>query len=100
MLREDFPTLRLTRCLLRGSPYANTWFPIETPVTTDRYIHLGKISHGCVTIGINEYKLDNPNYNPNDPSTIQTYANWTDVYDYLIRSRLDDEYIGTVEVIQ
>ncbi len=82
------------------SQFSKTWFHIETPKTLDRFIHVGGTSHGCATIGINSwekgYKIKNFDYS----NIKQTYENWTDLYYYLIFSRLDDKYVGEIEVVK
>ncbi len=83
---------------LEYSPFATTWFHIETPITIDRFVHVGAISHGCATIGTDKWKNDK--YDTSDPLTRKSYENWTKFYEYLITSRMDDLYIGEIEVIK
>lgn len=83
---------------LKFSPFATTWFHIETPITTDRFIHVGAISHGCATIGTDRWKNDK--YDTNDPLIRESFENWTKFYEYLIISRADDLYVGEIEVVK
>jgi hypothetical protein len=91
------------------SPYYRTWFRVLVSASSDRYVHLGVISHGCVTArpwltertdprvgGRSEDELGlpiPPAVGPKLPPTP-----WTDLYNYLIRSRQDDKTVGTVVV--
>lgn len=81
--------------------YETTWFPIETPVTTDRYIHVGSMSHGCSTIGVNRVissETEDPHFNFDTYS--KQFSEYTGLYEYLISSRKDDTYIGIIEVVK
>ncbi len=90
---------------LEFTNFATTWFPIEkSGGTLDRYVHVGSLSHGCATVGIN--KIRAKDFNPNDNtlnwvrSHSAKFTTWTDLYEYLIKSRLDDKHVGTIEVIK
>lgn len=67
------------RSLIYGN---DVWFPIEiNGVKTERFVHLGHISEGCVTV----YEIEK----------------WGAVYDYLIRRRLytnKSKYVATLLV--
>lgn len=60
----------------------DAWFPIEiNNIKTSRYIHVGHVSHGCVSV----YDI----------------SKWGEIYDYLILRRKDhskSKYIGTIIV--
>lgn len=61
--------------------YVGVWFPIEyKPTYNSNFIHVGNVSHGCITC----YQLDK----------------WNDLYAYLIRHRLDKDglYVGTLVI--
>jgi len=86
------------------SKYSMTWFPIKTPKTLDRFVHVGAISHGCATIGINQKKAKDFNPKEDRMKWLKLhrvkFETWTGVYEYLIKSRLDDKYVGEIEVIK
>jgi hypothetical protein len=63
-----------------GSRFAETWFRV-VPFNnnkSDFFLHFGRMSSGCITIN-----QDN---------------SWDDIYNYLIRSRIDRLNIGTVTI--
>lgn len=74
--RDAFPPGVITR--------NDIWFPIElegTDVNSSRYVHLGSVSHGCVTV----YEVEK----------------WNIVYDYLISHRMpgtEGKYVGQLTV--
>lgn len=64
-----------------GLKYDTVWFQIENAATNNsNFVHVGHISHGCVTV----YQLEM----------------WEAVYKYLISNRMDKDakYIGTVTI--
>lgn len=70
---------------LNGNCYGNdTWFPIEiNGIVTSRYVHIGHLSDGCVTV----YELEA----------------WSYIYDYLIKRRqgnVRSKYIADLIVEQ
>lgn len=101
---HDSPTLYSSY-----SAYYRTWFRILVSANSDRYVHLGVISHGCVTArpwvsersdprlaGRTDDELGlpiPPEIGPKLPPTP-----WTDLYNYLIGSRQDDTSVGKVIV--
>lgn len=66
----------------RGDPYVNrsqyakTWFLIGTG--RELYLHCGTRTDGCVTV--------------------TDFVAWNRIYDYLIRSRMNDQHIGRIRV--
>ena len=81
----DFPHI-MGEGYLSKTPYALTWFflghgnAIPGNSGTDRYLHTGTISAGCITV---------------EPS------GWTALYQYLIRCRRGDaKTVGTVTVVR
>jgi len=86
------------------SLYSTTWFPIDTPKTLNRYVHLGSLSHGCATIGINRIRAKDRNPKEEVLEWIRRlhkvkFTIWTDLCEYLMKSRLDNKYVGEIEVI-
>ena len=65
------------RPYLDRSKYARTWFRIAEQ--GDRYLHTGEVSAGCVTV--------------------DAVASWDDICRMLLRSRLDSQAVGTIEVL-
>ena len=59
----------------------DVWFPVGHTISTDRFIHVGHLSEGCITV--------------------HELAKWNAVYDYLISSREPGsmgKYVGKVMV--
>ena len=74
------------------TPYARSWFQIEDAYVGSkigRYLHPGKTSHSCITVG--ENNSSNPN---NAGGTNVDITNWTTLYEYLIGSRMNNKYVG------
>lgn len=67
----------LGRPYLDRAKFARTWFRIGD--TGDRYLHTGSVSAGCVTIG--------------------TVESWDKICEALLRSRLDSQAVGMLEVL-
>lgn len=92
--KTDPNTRRLHAAMsyLKYSPYSTTWFRLKDvsgkDTVLDRYIHLGQISHGCATIGISNMEGDNEGYDETATKTLNSYKNWTKVFNYLIKRRL------------
>ena len=99
--------------------FQNTWFLIMgngVGPKDGRYLHVGELSDGCVTV--RAFVLDPkattqpPNFTdwanvPDSnlggfgypyPPTPAPLASWTDIYNYLINSRLSDQSVGTLVV--
>jgi hypothetical protein len=68
---------------LNQTKYALVWFrvlPGGANTSTDRYLHTGADSAGCVTV--------------------QEVTQWTAIYNYLINRRKDDVAVGTIVVTE
>ncbi len=67
-----------------GSKAANVWFPLlkENGARTQRYIHFGTISQGCVTVKFPDHGDD-----------------WSLLVKKLLQSRIRNGVIGTLHVI-
>lgn len=93
--------------------YHKTWFRIGTSLSGSRYLHVGEISEGCVTVRAFQFDPQKPAPAgftdlptlPNGalglpyPATIAPLASWTDLYEYLINRRLSDLSVGTLTVL-
>lgn len=90
-----------------GDPYGplgSVWFKIETDATdvrsdnkqpvTDRYLHAGRVSHGCATIGRTRSAA-----NPLTPDEVG--ARWKPLCEYLLNCRLDggNSHVGVLHVV-
>ncbi len=68
---------------LSHSRYAKTWFFLghgNSRAGNDRYLHCGRVSAGCITVGPSE---------------------WSKLYEYLIRCRSNDgKTVGSVTVVR
>jgi len=78
---------------LSESLFATTWYVIDEPLYIDdpsteslneqgkknRYFHIGNGSAGCLTV--------------------RSKSRWTEIVDYVSKSRLDSQYVGYVEVL-
>lgn len=96
------------------TPFHKSWFRIGAS-TSDRFLHCGEISEGCVTV--RQFLFDpaaplKPGFQ-DLPSLLQKYPgfigfpmptrsapviSWTKIYEYLILSRLDDQSVGILVV--
>lgn len=87
----DYEHVRLGSGYLTTSPYATTWFPIAAPLTVDfpgtpydevgregRYFHMGRVSLGCMSV--------------------HPTAEWTRIARYVMKSRLDSQHVGHLEI--
>lgn len=91
-----------------NSIYYKTWFHIGHDPATDRYLHLGLISHGCATVrpfipNDNEPRLAgrrDAEIGIPVPNSKEATINWTDLYQYLINRRKgDSKSVGTITVV-
>lgn len=78
-----YPNLRLTKReykdeLRGGSRFATTWFPLfdNNKKITHYYLHLGKISHGCITVEFSFHGKD-----------------WSKIFLYLLSNRLPEGFL-------
>lgn len=69
------------------SSYATVWYRIGNE-SSSRYLHVGNVSAGCVTVG-------EKSSGGKDPDQKQ----WTDIYNYLKTRRDGSKYVGTIKVI-
>ena len=72
---------------LNLAKYSTVWFRIGA-ASSDRYLHVGNVSLGCVSVG--------------EKSTGGTDADkreWDKIYDYLIKRRSGTKYVGKIKVI-
>jgi hypothetical protein len=72
------------------SKYATVWFKIEGNDNLNRYLHVGSATAGCCTCGEAYTAM----------GTNDDRKRWTEVYDYLIKRRLDKgrTYVGKLIV--
>jgi len=61
-----------------GSKFARTWFPVVSDGKIQAYLHIGKVSKGCLTIILRENDI------------------WTNIYSKLISSRLNKKFLCIV----
>lgn len=66
------------------SKYATIWFRVGKE-SSERYIHVGNISEGCVTVGMGATDSDK--------------KKWDKIVDYLVRNRVGAKYAGKIKVI-
>ena len=96
--------------------FHKTWFRLGLDPMGDRFLHVGEISHGCVTVrpflpdvanlpeGFSDLaQVAGTPYEGEIGLPIPTGApaagSWTDLYNYLISSRADDQSVGTLLVL-
>lgn len=68
---------------LSDSRFATTWFRIASEAhdgVKDRFLHPGSVSLGC--------------------TTVTDVSMWTELYEYLIKSRSDTLHVGTIEIVE
>lgn len=71
---------------LGDAVYATVWFRIGNE-TSDRYLHVGRVSAGCVTVG------------ESDTGGSQSdRQKWDRIYNYLIKRRIGNKYVGKIKV--
>jgi hypothetical protein len=95
--------------------YHKTWFRIGLSLTGERYLHVGEISEGCVTVRAFLYDPgtgapggfpDLPRWAREAPGGIglpyppkmAPLASWNELYEYLIIRRASDQSVGTLIV--
>lgn len=100
----------------RYTDYHKTWFRLGLDPAGSRFIHVGEISDGCITVRafLFDPAVPGPNQPPGFddlprlprgvvglpyPTTSQPIAKWNDIYDYLIVSRENDQSVGKVVVV-
>jgi hypothetical protein len=97
----------------RYTDYHKTWFRLGTDPIGSRFLHVGEISEGCVTV--RAFVVDESKDQPTGfgglpklptgaiglpyPSKSPPIASWNDVYEYLIIRRFDDQSVGTLRVV-
>jgi hypothetical protein len=93
--------------------YHKTWFRIGIDLSGSRYLHVGEISEGCVTV--RAFQFDPAAAAPGGftdlpglpqgavglpyPASPASVGRWNDVYEYLIAARADDQSVGALEVV-
>jgi hypothetical protein len=91
------------------SNYYKTWFRIRSSRSSDRYLHLGVISHGCITARPWITDRTNPRLASRSDaelglpipivSTVKLIpVPWDELYRYLIGARNNAQAVGTVIV--
>jgi hypothetical protein len=61
---------------LAAGPYRKSWFGLDP--SGPNYLHPGRVSAGCLTV--------------------ETLGRWHQIYEYLMKGRDGDQYVGTVQV--
>lgn len=97
--------------------FHKTWFRLGLDPHGDRFLHVGEISHGCVTVRpfVPDFSGQQPPgfedlpgiaAGPSKgciglplPVTVAPVVSWTEIYDYLIRARAGDASVGTLTVL-
>jgi hypothetical protein len=97
--------------------YHKTWFRLGLDPHGDQFLHVGEISHGCVTV-----RAFIPDFNGSMPegfqdlrgadqslekgciglpmtSTPAPVVSWTAIYNYLIAARANDSSVGKITVV-
>src|SRR5262249_30810441 len=97
------------------TPFHNTWFRIGLAATGKRFLHVGEISEGCVTVRAFQFdpaKAPGPGFSDLPylathapgaigmpyPAKLPPVGSWTSVYNYLICRRASDQSVGKVMV--
>jgi len=76
-----------------GEPYRNlakystVWFRIGAE-SSDRYLHVGNVSLGCVSVG-----------EKSTGGKDSDKRKWDDIYNYLVKRRSSAKYVGKIKVI-
>lgn len=71
---------------LGDTAYATVWFRIGSE-SSDRYLHVGSVSAGCVTVG------------EKDTGGSQVdRRKWDSIYNYLIKRRSSNKFVGKIKV--
>lgn len=103
-----YPSAMTRKEYYQYTPFHRTWFNVEGV----RFLHVGVISEGCVTVRAFLYDgkksppagfQDLPSITPGLvglpwPKKMNPIANWDDLYNYLIIARADDKNVGTLVV--
>ncbi|MCO6494927.1 MAG: hypothetical protein J5I91_04490 [Bacteroidetes bacterium] len=71
---------------LSYSKYALIWFRLGNE-SSDRYLHVGSVSLGCVSVG-----------KSSDSDNTPEFSNWTSLYNYLSKKRSGNKFIGEIVV--
>jgi hypothetical protein len=93
--------------------YHKTWFRLGLSLAGSRFLHVGEISEGCVTVRAFIYNSsatqptgfsDLPTLPPGAlglpyPPNAAPLASWDDLYQYLIVRRASDQSVGSLTVI-
>lgn len=67
--------------------YATIWFRIGEE-SSSRYLHVGSVSAGCVTVGEKQ-----------TGGTDSDKKRWDEIYSYLIKKRTGSKFVGKIKVI-
>lgn len=71
---------------LGDADYATVWFRIGNE-SSDRYLHVGSVSAGCITVG------------ERDTGGSQSdRKKWDGIYNYLIKRRIGNKFVGKIKV--
>lgn len=114
----DAPHSATREAYYKYTQFHKTWFRIGTSTSGSRYLHVGEISEGCVTVRafvFDPTKMapegfsDLPQLARDTPGAIgmpyphsaemAPLASWDKLYEYLINRRADDLSVGTLTVI-
>jgi hypothetical protein len=113
----DAPHSATRAAYYRYTNYHKTWFRIGLSLAGSRYLHVGEISEGCVTVrafvadvraggGQPQGFDDLPGLSQSSPGAIgmpyprdmAPLAKWDSLYDYLILRRASDQSVGKLTV--
>jgi hypothetical protein len=111
----DAPHSATRAAYYRYTNYHKTWFRIGLSLAGSRYLHVGEISEGCVTVrafvpdvstGQPQGFEDLPNLSHSAPGAIgmpypqimAPLAKWDSLYEYLILRRASDQSVGKLTV--
>jgi hypothetical protein len=111
----DAPHSATRAAYYRYTNYHKTWFRIGLSLAGSRYLHVGEISEGCVTVRAFAPDVhaaqpqgfeDLPNLAQSSPGAIgmpypshtAPIANWDSLYEYLILRRASDQSVGKLTV--
>lgn len=71
---------------LGDTAYATVWFRIGSE-SSDRYLHVGRVSAGCVTVG-----------EADTGGSAQDRRKWDSIYNYLIKRRNSNKFVGKIKI--
>jgi hypothetical protein len=111
----DYPHGQTRPQYAHYTPFHNTWFRIGLTPQSSRFLHVGEISEGCVTVRAFQFDpakipgagfSDLPNLANNVPGALgmpypaklPPVGSWTNVYNYLICRRASDQSVGKLIV--